>query len=65
MTEESMIYYEIIRSLKSKRSQSLNRAAIKTATGIAKLDSKGARWIAADVLRELNSAAVQRRLRRH
>ncbi len=47
-----------------KRNLYLNRAAIKTASEIAKLDSKSARWIAADALRELNNAAVQKRLRR-
>ncbi len=47
-----------------KRNLYLNRAAVKTASEIAKLDSKSARWIAADALRELNNAAVQKRLRR-
>ncbi len=45
-----------------KRNQSLNKAAIQTAEKIAKLDSKSARWIAADALRELRSDAVQRKL---
>jgi 3-methyladenine DNA glycosylase AlkD len=45
-----------------KRSASLNREAIQTAKEIQRLDSKSARWIAADALRELTSAAVQRRL---
>jgi 3-methyladenine DNA glycosylase AlkD len=47
-----------------KRSLRLNRAAIKTAKKIKKLDSKSARWIASDALRELQSEAVQARLRR-
>jgi 3-methyladenine DNA glycosylase AlkD len=47
-----------------KRSASLNREAIQTAKEIQRLDSKSARWIAADALRELTSAAVQRRLAR-
>jgi 3-methyladenine DNA glycosylase AlkD len=47
-----------------KRSASLNREAIQTAKELQRLDSKSARWIAADALRELTSAAVQRRLAR-
>jgi 3-methyladenine DNA glycosylase AlkD len=45
-----------------KKNLNLNRAAIKTAEKIQLLDSKSARWVAADALRELNSEAVQRRL---
>ena len=45
-----------------KRNQRLNRAAIRTARAIQKLDSSSARWIAADALRELMSDAVQKRL---
>ncbi|MDZ7344331.1 MAG: DNA alkylation repair protein [candidate division KSB1 bacterium] len=46
-----------------KRSRSLNRAAIKTAKAIQKIDSRAARWIAADALRELTSAKIKNRLR--
>ena len=46
-----------------KRSPRLNRRAIETAEHIRRLDSPAARWIAADALRELRSAAVQQRLR--
>jgi len=46
-----------------KRNRRLNRAAIKTAEAIQRLDSRSARWIAADALRELRSQAVQRRLK--
>lgn len=46
-----------------KRNVALNRAAIRTANEIRALDSSAARWIAADALRELTGAAVQRRLR--
>jgi 3-methyladenine DNA glycosylase AlkD len=46
-----------------KRSQRLNRAAIKAAQEIHGLDSPSARWIASDALRELRSPAVQRRLK--
>jgi len=46
-----------------KRNINLNKEAIKTAKEIQKIDSKAAKWIAADALRELKSEAVQRRLR--
>ena len=47
-----------------KRNSRLNRAAIGTAERIRRQGSCSARWIAADALRELKSAAVQARLRR-
>ena len=47
-----------------KRNHRLNRSAIATAREIQKLDSRAARWIASDALRELASASVQRKLRR-
>ena len=47
-----------------KRNVNLNRAAIKIAEEIRTIDSSSARWIAADVLRELKSDAVQKRLKR-
>ena len=47
-----------------KRNLQLNRAAIRMASEIRKIGSPAARWIAADALRELRSAAVQRRLLR-
>ena len=46
-----------------KRSLHLNRKAIETAERIRRIDSKSARWIASDALRELTSEAVQRRLK--
>ena len=46
-----------------KRNRRLNRAALQTAQTIQRLDSRSARWIAADALRELRSQAVQRRLK--
>jgi len=46
-----------------KRNQNLNKAAIDTAKGIQQLDSKAARWIATDAIRELESEAVWRRLK--
>jgi 3-methyladenine DNA glycosylase AlkD len=47
-----------------KRNPSLNRAAIDTAREIQLLDSKAARWIASDAIRELESDGIQTRLRR-
>jgi 3-methyladenine DNA glycosylase AlkD len=47
-----------------KRNLPLNREAIRVAEKIRVQDSRAARWIAADALRELKSAAVQTRLRR-
>jgi len=47
-----------------KRNPKLNRSAIKTAKQIQRIDSKVARWIASDAIRELESKAVQRRLRK-
>jgi 3-methyladenine DNA glycosylase AlkD len=46
-----------------KRSSSLNKEAIKVAKEIYKFNNKAARWIAADALRELESAAVRKRLK--
>jgi hypothetical protein len=40
------------------------KSAIKTAKEIQKIDSKSARWIASDALRELTSGAVQKKLDR-
>ncbi len=45
-----------------KRNQALNRAAITEAEIIRALDSRSARWVAGDALRELRSEAVQERL---
>ena len=47
-----------------KRNLQLNREAIRAAERIRRQGSRSARWIAADALRELNSPAVQARLRR-
>ncbi|SRR5229473_4650831 len=47
-----------------KRNARLNREAIRAAERIRLQESSSARWIAADALRELKSAAVQKRLRR-
>ena len=46
-----------------KRNLKLNKESIKLAKEISKLDNKAARWISNDALRELQSEAVQKRLR--
>jgi 3-methyladenine DNA glycosylase AlkD len=46
-----------------KRNLALNKAAIKTAGELRKLDSSSAKWIASDALRELTGEKVQKRLR--
>lgn len=46
-----------------KRNLNLNQAAIQTAEAIRQMPDRSARWVAADALRELQSAAVQARLK--
>jgi len=46
-----------------KRNKKLNKEAIKTAKEIQKINSKTAKWIANDALRELQSAAVRKRIK--
>jgi len=46
-----------------KRNHALNMKAIETSKKIQLIDSKSARWIASDALRELTGAAVQKRLK--
>ena len=45
-----------------KRNPNLNKKAIETARKIQKMDSKSARWIASDAIRELTSKLVQERI---
>lgn len=45
-----------------KRNLHLNEAAIMVANEIQRIDSKAARWIASDTLRELESEKIQARL---
>jgi 3-methyladenine DNA glycosylase AlkD len=45
-----------------KRNRNLNKAALSAAAEIRQIDSKAARWIASDAVRELESEAVQKRL---
>jgi 3-methyladenine DNA glycosylase AlkD len=47
-----------------KRDRRLNASAIRQARRLEKIDSKSAKWIAADALRELESAKVQEKLKR-
>lgn len=47
-----------------KRNLALNRKAVKTGREIQRMDSKSARWIASDALRELESEPVLERLRK-
>ncbi len=46
-----------------KRNLALNKKAIATAKEIQKIDSKAARWVAADALRELQSEKILARLK--
>ncbi len=46
-----------------KRNRALNEAAAGTAARLIELDSRSARWVGRDALRELKSEAVQERLR--
>jgi len=45
-----------------KRNAVLNKEAIKTATEIQKVNSKSAKWVASDALRELTSEAIQKKI---
>ena len=47
-----------------KRNRRLNSLAIRTAEDIRRIDSRAARWIASDALRELTSDKVRARLAR-
>lgn len=46
-----------------KRNPAMNRKAIETARAIERIESRASRWIAHDVLRELEGEPVQERLR--
>ncbi len=45
-----------------KRNKKLNKEAIKLAKGIQKMNSKSAKWIAGDAIRELTGENIQKRL---
>ena len=46
-----------------KRNLNLNKKAIETAKEIQRIDSRSAKWVASDAIRELTSEAVQERIR--
>jgi len=46
-----------------KRNFSLNKKAIELARQIQNIDSKSAKWIAKDAIKELTSKAIQERLK--
>ena len=46
------------------KNRKLNKAAINTARKIGHINSKAARWVASDAIRELNSVAVKKRLKK-
>lgn len=47
-----------------KRNLTLNKIAVETAKEIQKIDSRSAKWIAHDAIRELTSSPVQKKLGR-
>ncbi|AGK61709.1 putative DNA alkylation repair enzyme [Archaeoglobus sulfaticallidus PM70-1] len=47
-----------------KRNPDLNKKAIETAKEIQKINSRSAKWIASDAIRELTSEAVQERFKK-
>lgn len=47
-----------------KRNMKLNKEAVKLAEEIKNIDSKTAKWIASDAIRELKSESVKKRLRK-
>jgi len=47
-----------------KRNTNLNKKAIETAKKIQKIDSKSAKWIAKDAIRELTSEKVQKKIKK-
>jgi len=47
-----------------KRNLNLSRKAIESAKEVQKMDSRSAKWIASDAIRELTSEAVQERLQK-
>lgn len=47
-----------------KRNRKLNKAAINTANKIGHKNSKAAKWVASDAIRELTSDAVKKRLKK-
>ncbi len=52
-----------LRNIGKSRNKNLWEEAIKTAEEIQKIDSKSARWIASDALRELNADYIKKRFK--
>lgn len=48
-----------------KRNLSLNEKAVEVATGLLSAESKSAKWIARDALRDLQSEKIRKRLEKH
>ena len=67
MDERNLVKKAVSWALRNigKRNPNLNKAAIRAAKEIQRIDSRAARWIASDAVRELESEAVQRRLRKY
>jgi 3-methyladenine DNA glycosylase AlkD len=65
MDERNMVKKGVNWALRQigKRNAPLNRAALVACCEIYGLESRAARWIASDARRELQSPAVQRRLK--
>ena len=66
MDERNLVKKAVSWALRNigKRNANLNKAAIRAAKEMQRIDSRAARWIASDAVRELESEAVQRRLRK-
>ena len=47
-----------------KRNLNLNRKAIETAKDIQNIDSRSAKWISSDAIRELTNETIQERLQK-
>jgi len=64
MDERNFVKKAVNWSLRNigKRNLNLNKAAITAAREIKQLDSKAARWVASDAIRELESESIQKRL---
>ena len=64
--ERNFVKKAVSRALRTigKRNLELNKAAIQVAREIQEFDSRAARWIASDTLRELEGERVQARLAR-
>ncbi|PIZ97658.1 MAG: DNA alkylation repair protein, partial [Candidatus Levybacteria bacterium CG_4_10_14_0_2_um_filter_35_8] len=51
-----------LRQIGKSRNKNLYKLALKTANEIKKMDSKSAKWIASDALRELLSENIVKRI---